>query len=348
MQTKSRAAARLFALPVVPAKRNEETMLENIKSLEELQKAYSEIFGKSGTMTARLKDMKNLGNDARAALNKENSELREAFRVRQEELENETVLAMLSEQRLDAAAPFDSKPQGGGKLHVMTQSFYEIAKIFEGMGYALRTGPEIEDDWHNFTALNAPEYHPARDMQDTFFVEGGNVMRTQTSAVQIRAMEKEGAPIKIIVPGTTYRKEMDATHFPMFHQVEGLVIGDGITISNLVADMKTFVKIYFDIAELPAMQIRPSYFPFTEPSIEMDVKWNKKTGRIGQGDDWLEIFPGGMVHPAVLRNVGLDPDKNQGFAFGFGWDRMVMLKYGLPDGRKFYDNDIRWLKAKGF
>jgi phenylalanyl-tRNA synthetase alpha chain len=309
-----------------------------MKTLEELQKAYSEALGKNGFITLRLKEMKNLSNEERTKLNEESSAIRDAFRKRQDELENESTMAKLAEEKLDADAPFESAPAGRGRLHVMTQSFYEIAKIFSGMGYGLRSGPEIEDDWHNFTALNAPDFHPARDMQDTFFVEGGNVMRTQTSAVQIRAMEAEGVPIKIFCPGTTFRKEMDATHFPMFHQVEGLVVGKDINLTDLVADIKTFLEKYF--GRPMNLKIRSSYFPFTEPSVEIDIEW--KNGK------WLEVMGAGMVHPAVLRNVGADPAVHQGFAFGFGWERLAMLKYGLPDGRKFYDNDIRWLKAKGF
>ena len=329
-------------------------MLEQIKSitsLDDLQKLYSDTFGKNGSMTTRLKDMKNLDNDARAALNAEAAVLREAFKTRQEELENAAMLAALSAQKLDATAqsPYASHlaPYSDGRLHPLTQSLSEITAIFESMGYRLRTGPEIEDDWHNFTALNTPEYHPARDMQDTFFVEGRNVLRTQTSSVQIRAMEKEGVPIKIIVPGTVFRKEMDATHFPMFHQVEGLVIDRDITLSDLVNDLKAFYQSYFGVKDL-ALRIRPSYFPFTEPSIEYDLQWDRKTGKMGCGTDWLEMGGAGMVHPNVLRNVGVDPDKYQGFAFGFGWDRLAMLKYKFPDGRKLFEGDARWIKANGF
>ncbi|MDR0726889.1 MAG: phenylalanine--tRNA ligase subunit alpha [Rickettsiales bacterium] len=322
--------------------------IKQINSLEELQALYSDTFGKNGTMTAALKEMKNLDNDARAALNQENTELREAFKIRQIKIEDAVMIRSLEKQKLDMTAPTDTNNgTGAGKLHPLTQSLAEITAIFESMGYGLRTGPEIEDDWHNFTALNVPKHHPARDMQDSFFVTGGNVLRTQTSAVQIRAMENEGVPIKIFCPGATYRKEMDATHFPMFHQIEGLVIGPGVTISDMVNNLKTFFQLYFGISDIP-LRIRPSYFPFTEPSIEVDLKWDKKTGTLGQGEDWLEIVPGGMVHPNVLSAVGVDPNKHQGFAFGFGWDRIVMLKYGLPDGRKFFEGDIRWLKNNGF
>jgi phenylalanyl-tRNA synthetase alpha chain len=203
----------------------------------------------------------------------------------------------------------------------------------------MHTGPEIEDDWHNFTALNTPAHHPARDMQDSFFLDNGNVLRTQTSAIQIRAMESESVPIKMFGIGSTYRKEMDATHSPMFHQIEGLYIDKNITMSDLIADVRAFLSRYFGIDNIE-LRIRPSYFPFTDPSIEIDLKW--------QGGKWLEIMGAGMVHPNVLRNCGVNPDEYQGFAFGFGWDRLAMLKYGLNDIRQFYDSDIRWLKSAGF
>lgn len=326
-------------------------MLEQIKqinSLIKLQELYTATFGKTGTMTARLRDMKNLDNDARAALNQENTELREAFKVRQTEIEDAVMLAGLESQKLDVTADVESdKELSAGKLHPLSQALSEISGIFESMGYSLRTGPEIEDDWHNFTALNTPEYHPARDMQDSFFVTGGNVLRTQTSAVQVRSMEAEGVPIKIFCPGATYRKEMDATHFPMFRQIEGLVIDKNITLSDLVNDVKLFFQSYFGVDEMD-LRIRPSYFPFTEPSVEFDLQWDKKTGQIGVGKDWLEMGGAGMVHPNVLTNSGVNPDEYQGFAFGFGWERIAMLKYGLPDGRKFFDGDVRWLENEGF
>ena len=182
-------------------------------------------------------------------------------------------------------------------------------------------------------------HHPARDMQDTFFLPNGNVMRTQTSAIQIRSMEKNGAPIKMFGIGATYRKEMDATHGPMFHQIEGLYIDKNITMSDLIGDVQEFLKRFFEMDNVE-LRIRPSYFPFTEPSIEIDMKWH--------GDKWLELMGAGMVHPNVLRNCGINPDEYQGFAFGFGWDRLAMLKYGLNDLRKLYDGDIRWLKSAGF
>lgn len=317
--------------------KNMQEQIKNIKTLEELQALYTATFGKNGTMTAKLRNMKNMDNDARAELNRENTELRELFKTRQNELEYAAMYARLEKQRLDVS--LNAVPENRGTLHPLTQSLHDVSMILESFGYEMWTGPEIEDDWHNFTALNTPEYHPARDMQDTFFLDNGNVMRTQTSAIQIRSMEKTGAPIKMFGIGATYRKEMDATHSPMFHQIEGLYIDKDITMSDLIADVREFLKRFFCVDNIE-LRVRPSYFPFTEPSIEIDMKWH--------GGKWLEIMGAGMVHPNVLRNCNIDPDVYQGFAFGFGWDRLAMLKYGLDDIRKFYDGDVRWLQATGF
>ena len=311
--------------------------IKNINTLEELQALYTATYGKNGTMTARLRDMKNLDNDARAALNTENATLRELFKTRQAEIENAVLMAGLQKQKLDMS--LNPEPENRGTLHPLTQSLSEISAILESFGYTMHTGPEIEDDWHNFTALNTPAHHPARDMQDSFFLDNGNVLRTQTSAIQIRAMESESVPIKMFGIGSTYRKEMDATHSPMFHQIEGLYIDKNITMSDLIADVRAFLSRYFGIDNIE-LRIRPSYFPFTDPSIEIDLKWH--------GDKWLEIMGAGMVHPNVLRNCGVNPDEYQGFAFGFGWDRLAMLKYGLNDIRQFYDSDVRWLNKAGF
>ncbi len=307
--------------------------IKNIKTLDELQALYAATFGKNGTMTLRLRQMKDLDNDARAALNTENSELRAAFKIRQSQIEEAVLMEKLASQKLDAT--LNPMPESRGGLHPQTRALADVSQILESFGYTMQTGPEIEDDWHNFTALNTPEYHPARDMQDTFFLGNKNVLRTQTSAIQIRSMEKMGVPIKIFGIGATYRKEMDATHAPMFHQIEGLYIDKNITMRDLIGDIKAFLQKFFEIDDVK-LRIRPSYFPFTEPSIEIDMLW--------QGKKWLEIMGAGMVHPNVLRNCGVNPDEYQGFAFGFGWDRLAMLKYGLNDIRQFYDGDIRWLE----
>jgi len=313
--------------------------IKNINSLENLKNLYDSVFGKTGTMTQRLKGMRDLDNDARAALNAENTELRAAFKLREQELQDEKIITEMKAGTLDAAAPFESDTDfGTGKIHPTTFALAEISAIMTGMGYTMESGPDVEDEWHNFTALNLPEHHPARDMQATFWLAGGNLLRPHTSPVQVRAMKKSGAPIKIFIPGSTYRYDMDATHIPKFHQFEGLVIGKDITISDLVNDWKTFLAEFF--GREFNIRIRPSYFPFTEPSIEVDVEW--------QPGKWLEMGGGGMVHPNVLRASGVDPDEYQGFAFGLGVERLAMMKFGLNDLRKFYDGDVRWLRANGF
>ncbi len=314
---------------------NMKNKIKNAKSLEELQVLYAETFGKNGTMTAKLKNMATLSNEERATINAENSELRTLFKDKQTELEMAALNAKLATEYIDVT--LDKEPKNRGTLHPLTQSLKELAAIMESFGFTLWTGPEIEDDWHNFTALNTPEYHPARDMQDTFFLENGNVMRTQTSAIQIRAMEQHGAPIKIFAIGSTYRKELDATHSAMFGQMEGLYIDKNVTMSDLIGTLRALLSKFF--GKEIELRIRPSYFPFTEPSVEFDMKW---------GDKWLEICGAGMVHPNVLKNCNINPDEYQGFAFGFGWDRMAMLKYDLNDIRAFYDGDVRWLKNSGF
>ncbi len=311
--------------------------IKNINTLEELQALYTETYGKNGTMTARLKEMKSLDNDARAALNLENQALRELFKVRQTEIENAVLMASLEKEKMDVS--LNPVPENRGTLHPLTQSLSEISEILESFGYKRYTGPEIEDDWHNFTALNTPMHHPARDMQDSFFLENGNVLRTQTSAIQIRAMESDGVPIKMFGIGSTYRKEWDATHGPMFGQIEGLYVDKNVTMSDLLADVRAFLSKFFGLDNVE-LRIRPSFFPFTDPSIEVDMKW--------KNDKWLELMGAGMVHPNVLRSCGVNPDEYQGFAFGFGWDRLAMLKYNLPDLRDLYNNDVRWLKSAGF
>lgn len=310
--------------------------IKNTKSLEELQKLYSNVFGKNGTMTIKLKNMANLSNDERAKINAENTELRTLFKDKQNELELVALNAKLATEYVDVT--LDTQPENRGTIHPLTQSLKEIGSILESMGFTMWTGPEIEDDWHNFTALNTPECHPARDMQDTFFLKNGNVMRTQTSAIQIRAMEKDGAPIKMFGVGRTYRKELDATHSCMFGQIEGLYIDKNVTLSDLIGTLRTLLSKFFE--KNIEIRIRPSYFPFTEPSVEFDMKWDN--------GKWLELGGAGMVHPNVLKNCNINPDEYQGFAFGFGWDRMAMLKYGLNDIRAFYDGDARWLNNTGF
>jgi phenylalanyl-tRNA synthetase alpha chain len=245
-----------------------------------------------------------------------------------------------------------------GSVHPVSQVMDELAEIFADLGFSVATGPEIEDDWHNFTALNFPEDHPARAMHDTFYVEragggegsgGPMLLRTHTSPVQIRAMQATPPPIRVIAPGRTYRSDSDATHTPMFHQIEGLVIDRGIHLGHLKWTLETFLKAFFERDDI-VLRLRPSYFPFTEPSAEVDVGYTVQNGRrvLGGSDKWMELLGSGMVHPNVIRNCGLDPDEWQGFAFGCGIDRLAMLKYGMDDLRAFFDGDLRWLRHYGF
>jgi phenylalanyl-tRNA synthetase alpha chain len=243
-------------------------------------------------------------------------------------------------------------PEAPGSIHPISRTIEEIAAIFGAMGFAVAEGPDVESDWHNFSALNIPSHHPARDDHDTFYVPGLNggaprVLRTHTSPVQVRTMLTQEPPIRVIVPGRTFRSDHDATHSPMFHQCEALVIERDITLAHLKGCLIDFLRAYFGIAALP-VRFRASYFPFTEPSMEIDIGWNRRTGDLGSGGDWLEILGSGMVHPCVLANAGLDPRVWQGFAFGMGIERITMLKYGMPDLRPFYESDIRWLRHYGF
>ena len=248
--------------------------------------------------------------------------------------------------------PAPERPRGS--VHPVSQVMDELAEIFADMGFALAEGPEIEDDWHNFTALNIPETHPARAMHDTFYLEDGRVLRTHTSPVQIRVMTSHAPPIRIIAPGRVYRSDSDATHTPMFHQIEGLIIDKNIHLGHLKWTLETFLKAFFERDDV-VLRLRPSYFPFTEPSVEVDVGYTLVDGRRvigGSGDDakggWMEVLGSGMVHPRVLQNCGIDPEVYSGFAFGTGADRLAMLKYGMDDLRAFFDGDLRWLRHYGF
>ncbi|MFN4185049.1 MAG: phenylalanine--tRNA ligase subunit alpha [Hyphomonas sp.] len=276
-----------------------------------------------------------------------------AIRVRKEALENAALEARLVTERVDLTLSPAPGP-GVGALHPVMQVFEEIAAIFGDMGFTVAEGPDIEDDWHNFTALNFPIGHPARETHDTFFMkalEGDTpkVLRTHTSPVQVRTMMEEKPPIRILVPGRVYRNDWDATHTPMFHQVEGLVIEKGIHMGHLKGCLIDFVKAFFEVDNVES-RFRPHFFPFTEPSAEMDVKYSRKGDaiEIGEGDRWMEILGCGMVHPNVLRNCGIDPAVHQGFAFGMGVDRLAMLKYGMPDLRPYFEADPQWSRHYGF
>jgi phenylalanyl-tRNA synthetase alpha chain len=311
--------------------------------------------GKSGVLTSLLKELGKTPAEQRrergAALNALKTDLAEAIERRREALEAEALAQKLASERMDVTLPPRPEPQGS--IHPISRTLEEIYAIFGAMGFAVAEGPDIESDWHNFSALNIPGHHPARDDHDTFYVPGTaadappRVLRTHTSPVQIRTMLETPPPIRVIVPGRTYRADHDATHSPMFHQCEGLAIGRDITLAHLKGCVIDFLRAFFGMASLP-VRFRASYFPFTEPSMEVDIGWNRRTGEIGGGTDWLEILGSGMVHPKVLANCGIDPREWQGFAFGMGIERITMLKHGIPDLRPFFESDLRWLRHYGF
>lgn len=313
--------------------------------------------GKQGAVTGLLKTLGGMSPEERQEAGPRIHALREAvteaIATRKTALEGAALEAKLAAETLDMTLPVDGVP--AGSVHPVSQVMDELAEIFADLGFAVATGPEIEDDWHNFTALNIPETHPARAMHDTFYLAGEHetpmVLRTHTSPVQIRAMKAAGGqkPVRIIAPGRTYRSDSDATHTPMFHQVEGLVIDKGITLGHLKWTLETFLKAFFERDDI-VLRLRPSYFPFTEPSAEVDVGFSIVNGKrvIGGSEGWMEVLGSGMVHRKVIAAGGYDPDQWQGFAFGCGIDRLAMLKYGMDDLRAFFDGDLRWLKHYGF
>ena len=328
---------------------------ETLEALETVRVANT---GKQGVITTLLKTLGGLSPEERQTRGPEIHGLREAFTNaladRRNALELAALEARLASEQIDVTLPVSSGPRGS--IHPISQVMDELAEIFADLGFAVATGPEIEDDWHNFTALNIPESHPARAMHDTFYFPEDErhagkrmLLRTHTSPVQIRTMASSPPPIRIIAPGRTYRSDSDATHTPMFHQVEGLVIDRGIHMGHLKWTLETFVKAFFEVDDV-VLRMRPSYFPFTEPSAEVDVGCSWAGGKlsIGGSESWLEILGSGMVHPRVIEACGLDPNEWQGFAFGCGIDRLAMLKYGMTDLRAFFDADLRWLKHYGF
>ncbi|MBO1081395.1 phenylalanine--tRNA ligase subunit alpha [Roseomonas haemaphysalidis] len=314
--------------------------------------------GKSGALTALLKGLGAVPPEERkargAAVNAVKGVLEAAIEQRRATLEGAALQARLLAERLDVSLPPRPFPPAGadaGAIHPIARTVEELTAIFGAMGFAVAEGPDIEADWFNFGALNIPDHHPARQDHDTFYVPAGAdgkrpVLRTHTSPVQIRTMITQEPPIRVIVPGRTWRADHDATHSPMFHQVEGLLIDRGITLGHLKGCLIDFLRAFFDISDLP-VRFRSSYFPFTEPSMEVDIGWNRRTGELGKGSDWLEILGSGMVHPRVLANCGIDPREFQGFAFGMGIERITMLKHGIPDLRPFYESDVRWLRHYG-
>ncbi len=325
----------------------------DIKALEEVRVS---ALGKQGNISQLMKTLGKLPNEERKEKGQEFNKLRisitSELEKRKQILEKEEMDKRLLSEKIDITLNGPKKIEG--KIHPLSQTIYETINIFKKMGFAIAEGPEIEDDFHNFTALNVPEDHPARQEHDTFYLpkkedESNVLLRTHTSPVQIRTIQSSKPPIKIIAPGRVYRSDYDATHTPVFHQIECLLIDENINMGHLKGCLIEFLKEFFEVDELP-MRFRASYFPFTEPSAEVDISCSRKGNEIiiGEGDDWLEILGCGMIHPNVLKNSGLDPEKYQGFAFGMGLERIAMLKYGLPDLRAFYDNDQRWIQHYGF
>jgi phenylalanyl-tRNA synthetase alpha chain len=316
---------------------------------ESLEALRVSLLGKNGSVTMLLKSLGGMDSEARkaagAGINLLKTQITDAISARRATLDEAALAARLAAERIDVTQP--PRPESSGVIHPISRTMEEIAAIFGAMGFAIKDGPDIENDWNNFSALNIPSHHPARAMMDTFYLTGGEVLRTHTSPVQVRTMLSEPPPIRIIVPGRTFRADHDATHSPMFHQCEGLVIEEGITLGHLKGCLSDFLSAFFGVPNLP-VRLRTSYFPFTEPSMEVDIGWNKKTGEIGGGTDWLEIGGSGMVHPNVLANCGIDPRRYQGFAFGVGLERITMLKHGINDLRLFYESDVRWLRHYGF
>jgi phenylalanyl-tRNA synthetase alpha chain len=327
-------------------------------SLDAVEAVRIDLLGKQGSISALLKTLGQMSPEERQVQGPAINGLREAvtgaIAAKKSALEAAVLDARLATERLDMTLPASDAPQGS--VHPVSQVMDELAEIFADMGFAVAEGPEIEDDWHNFTALNIPETHPARAMHDTFYFPEGKavdgkkmLLRTHTSPVQIRTMLNQKPPIRIIAPGRVYRSDSDATHTPMFHQIEGLVIDKGIHLGHLKWTLETFLKAFFERDDV-VLRLRPSYFPFTEPSAEVDVGYTVVNGKrvIGGSDGWMEVLGSGMVHPRVIEACGLDPNEYQGFAFGTGVDRLAMLKYGMDDLRAFFDGDLRWLKHYGF
>jgi phenylalanyl-tRNA synthetase alpha chain len=330
-----------------------EQKIKSVKSKEELQILKTEYFGKSGLITNQFKKLGIFSVDKRkefaSSLNKLKNNLTSQLENKFLSLETLEINEKLKDQKVDVTLPI--RPFQTGKIHPVSQVIDEISSIFSEIGFSVAEGPDVETEYNNFTALNTPEDHPARDMHDTFYLEENKkiLLRTHTSPVQIRTMLNDKPPFKIIVPGRTYRCDSDQTHAPMFHQLEGLHVDKNITMSHLKGCLDYFIKEFFEVKNVK-MRFRPSHFPFTEPSAEVDIGYRIENEKlvIGEGDKWLEILGCGMVHPNVLKNVKIDPDKYQGFAFGMGIDRLAMLKYGINDLRAFFESDFRWLSHFGF
>ncbi len=314
------------------------SVCEELPALDHLRVHY---LGKKGEITALLKSLGSMEHEQRKAfgqaVNQAKAELTDALGERRQALEIADLNQRLVSEKIDVTLPGRGRQRGG--LHPVTHTMQRISDIFSRLGYDIATGPEVEDDYYNFESLNFPPHHPARAMHDTFYFGDGRLLRTHTSPVQIREMKKRGAPIRIIAPGKVFRSDSDQTHTPMFHQVEGLLVGETVTMADLKGVLQTFVDAFF---ESPMeMRFRPSYFPFTEPSAEVDIAWDRGDGK---PPGWLEILGCGMVHPNVLKACGVDSEKYIGYAFGMGAERLAMLRYGVTDLRQFFENDVRFLR----
>ena len=322
-------------------------------NLTEISQIKSDLFGKNGLVSSQFRRIGTIAESERkqfaSDLNIIKDELQDLINLKINEVEKAEINQKLEKEKIDITLP--ERPFVKGKIHPVSQTIDEISSIFSEIGFSVEEGPDVENEYNNFTALNTPDNHPARDMHDTFYLDEKKekLLRTHTSPVQIRTMLKDKPPFKIIAPGRTYRSDSDQTHSPMFHQVEGLHIDKNINMGHLKGCLNYFIKEFFEVDKIK-MRFRPSHFPFTEPSAEVDIGYKIKDGKIiiGEGDQWLEILGCGMVHPNVLKNVKVDPSKFQGYAFGIGIDRLAMLKYGINDLRSFFDCDYRWLNHFGF
>tara|TARA_B100001057_G_scaffold15567_1_gene14778 strand:- start:23967 stop:25034 length:1068 start_codon:yes stop_codon:yes gene_type:complete len=327
--------------------------LKDKLNLEEINQIKSNLFGKNGEITSQFKNISAIPEINRrnfaSELNSIKDELQNLINLKINEVESLEINEKLKKEKIDITLPERNFLRG--KIHPVSQTIDEISSIFSEIGFSVEEGPDVENEYNNFTALNTPDNHPARDMHDTFYLDNKKekLLRTHTSPVQIRTMIRDKPPFKIIAPGRTYRSDSDQTHAPMFHQVEGLHIDRNINMGHLKGCLNYFVKEFFEIDKIK-MRFRPSHFPFTEPSAEVDIGYEIKDGKIviGEGDKWLEILGCGMVHPNVLKNVKVNPEKYQGYAFGIGIDRLAMLKYGINDLRSFFECDYRWLNHFGF
>jgi len=327
--------------------------INNSKNLRELILINSEIFGKNGILNLEFKKLGSLPLEEKKrfaeSINKIKQELSEIYKVKNNEILEKDIIEKVQKEKIDVTLP--EKEFKIGKVHPVSQVIDEISCIFSEIGFSVEEGPDVENEYNNFTALNTPENHPAKDMHDTFYLDKDmkTLLRTHTSPVQVRTMLKGKPPFKIIAPGRTYRSDSDQTHTPMFHQLEGLHIDKDINMGHLKGCLNYFIKEFFEVDKIK-MRFRPSHFPFTEPSAEVDIGYRIENNKIviGEGDQWLEILGCGMVHPNVLKNCKVDPVKFQGFAFGIGIDRLAMLKYGINDLRSFFECDYRWLNHYGF